>query len=128
MKREAIDATLLPGSEERTMLRDSVRGFLGEAWPAAEALKRSGDPAAMAALWQGLVGQGLASLGSEPTEGRLREIVLVMEELGRAACPAPMLGAALCNLTLARAGSAQALAWLEQLHAGECRIAWPPRV
>jgi len=80
------------------MLRDSMRGFLEARWPASSAVARSASPEALAALWDGLVGQGIASLGSEPTEGGLREVAIVMEELGRAACPAPMLGAALANL------------------------------
>ena len=44
-----------------------------------------------------------------------------MEELGRAACPAPMLGAALANLALAgRSGPAAAL--LDRLHGGSARL------
>jgi acyl-CoA dehydrogenase len=42
--------------------------------------------------------QGLTSLGADPAEGGLREIALVFEELGRASCPAPLLGAVSANL------------------------------
>ena len=124
MRRHPIDVAALPGAEERAMLRDSVRGFLQTHWPASGAVERAQDRAAVAALWNGLVGQGMAALGSEPTEGGLREIVIVMEELGRAACPAPMLGAALANLMLARAdASSNAVReWLTRLHRGECRV------
>ena len=84
--REGIDRAALPGAEERALLRESLRGFLQSHWAAAGAVERSDDKAAVVALWQGLVGQGLAALGSEPTEGGLREVVLAMEELARAAC------------------------------------------
>jgi alkylation response protein AidB-like acyl-CoA dehydrogenase len=87
-----------PTLQERIMLRDSVRGFLGAAWPAEQAVRRGADAAAISEVWGKLVGQGVASLGSDPGEGGLLEICIVMEELGRAACPAPMLGAALANL------------------------------
>ena len=115
----------LPSDEERELLRNSVRGFLATHWPPTGALERSQDCGAVARLWAGLVGQGLASLGSDPAEGGLREITLVMEELGRAACPAPMLGAALANLLLGPLASqdAAAASCLAALHQGQMRLA-----
>ena len=106
------------------MLRDSVRGFLATHWPAAGAVQRGDDSGAVAGLWSGLVGQGLVTLGSDAEEGGLREIGIVMEELGRAACPAPLLGAMLANLLLARSGVNSPLAseWLAALHQGQRRI------
>lgn len=121
MKRPPVDPALLPGAEERTLLRESLRGFLQQHWPAAGAVERAADRNAVAALWQGLVGQGLAALGHEPTEGGLREAVLVMEELGRAACPAPLAGALLANLLVT--GLDGGAAWLAPLHTGESRLA-----
>jgi alkylation response protein AidB-like acyl-CoA dehydrogenase len=118
----SIDPSTLPGAEERGLLRDSLRGFLQAHWPAAEAVRRSDDVSALAALWRGLVGQGLATLGSDPTEGGLREAVLVMEELGRAAAPVPALGPLLVNLLLARQQQADT-ALLQDLHGGALRLA-----
>ena len=97
-----IDAALLPGSEERDLLRESLRGWLARHWPAGEAVPRSTDAAALQALWQGLAAQGLTTLGQDPAEGGLREAVIAMEELGRAAAPAPLAGALLANLLLGR--------------------------
>lgn len=99
---KAPDATMMPGDEERALLRDSLRRWLAQHWPAAGAVERSTDRTAVATLWQGLAGQGLASLGRDPSEGGLREGVLAMEELGRAAAPAPLAGALLANLVLGR--------------------------
>ncbi|MCL4696765.1 MAG: acyl-CoA dehydrogenase family protein [Burkholderiaceae bacterium] len=97
-----LDADLMPGNEERALLRDSLRGWLAAHWPAAGAIERGEDRHAAAALWEGLSAQGLATLGREPAEGGLREAVLAMEELGRAAAPAPLAGALLANLLLGR--------------------------
>jgi acyl-CoA dehydrogenase len=80
------------------LLRDSVRDFLASRWPATQAVELSGDAQAIAALWRDMSAQGLTSLGSDPAQGGLREIVLVFEELGRASCPAPLLGAVSANL------------------------------
>ena len=118
----AVDPSSLPGVEERDLLRDSLRGFLQAHWPATEAVRRSDDGTALVALWQGLVGQGVAMLGSDPAEGGLREAVLVMEELGRAAAPVPALGPLLLNLLLARQGRVEA-ALLQRVHTGALRLA-----
>ena len=104
------------------MLRESLRGFLGDNWPIAGAVERAAERGAVARLWEGLVGQGLATLGHDRCEGGLREAVLAMEELGRAACPAPLMGALLANLLLADVGEAEE--WLTDLHAGRVRLSF----
>lgn len=125
---QPVPAHLLPGAEERDMLRESVRGFLQTHWPAPHAIERSEDTVAVATLWQGLVQQGLASLGHVPAEGGLREIVVVMEEIGRAACPAPLLGATLLNLALAHLPkpAEQTVCLQRALHEGQVRLAVAP--
>ncbi len=106
----SFDAAHLPGDEERALLRQSLRGWLAQHWPAQGAIERCGDRAAVAALWNGLAGQGVATLGRDPTEGGLREALLAMEELGRAPAPAPLVGAVLANVLVARmAGDTRAL-------------------
>ena len=114
----------LPSDEERQMLRDSLRGLLHSHWSPENALKFARDQAARHVLWSKLVEQGLASLGSDPSEGGLREMALVMEELGRAACPVPFLGAALANLALAgqRGEPSEAAGLLDLLHGGAACI------
>ncbi|MFO1218723.1 MAG: acyl-CoA dehydrogenase [Burkholderiaceae bacterium] len=124
MKTPDLDPALLPGDEERALLRESVRGFLAAHWPVAHAIEGAVDRAAVATLWSGLVGQGLAALGADRTEGGLREALVVMEEAGRAACPAPLAGALLANLALARSDAGAGL--LQRLHRGAVRLGIAP--
>ena len=141
IERRALDPATLPGVEERSMLRDSLRGFLETHWPAADAVVRATRPEAVAAIWSALVDQGVASLGSDPTEGGLREIAIAMEEAGRAACPAPLLGAVLANLALSDVAAGESAVrtggaalpsdaataagdLLDALHAGTSRVCW----
>lgn len=76
----------LPSDEERQMLRDSLRGLLETHWGAEKSARLAEESASRVAIWNRLVEQGLAVLGTEPSEGGVREMALVMEELeiGRA--------------------------------------------
>ncbi|SDP26246.1 acyl-CoA dehydrogenase [Afipia sp. GAS231] len=116
-----MDSIELPNEEIRQMLRDSLRGFLGEQWRADG---KQATPDQVSAIWTGLVGQGVAALGCDFTEGGLREILVVMAELGRAACPAPMWSAALANLVLSGLQADAAVDLLGKLHAGDARVAF----
>ncbi|HUB96300.1 MAG TPA: acyl-CoA dehydrogenase family protein, partial [Stellaceae bacterium] len=88
-------------------------------------VERANDPAKVRDIWRGLAGQGVTKLGFDPDEGGLREILLVFEELGRASCPAPLLGAVIVSLLAReRRNSADALARLaEALHGGTAAAA-----
>lgn len=96
-----MDEPINVSEEERRVLRESVRGFLASQWPVEGAVERSQDVAAVREIWDLLARQGLTTLGADVTEAGLREILLVFDELGRASCPAPMLGAIGANLLLA---------------------------
>ncbi|UPJ66786.1 acyl-CoA dehydrogenase [Bradyrhizobium sp. 191] len=102
------------------MLRASLRGLLATHWR-ADRLKDGASPDAITEIWDKLAQQGVAVLGADPEEGGLREILAVMEELGRAACPAPMWSAVLANLVLPDASSDGA-ELRKALHAGAARI------
>jgi alkylation response protein AidB-like acyl-CoA dehydrogenase len=119
-----MDLSQLPNDEIREMLRGSLRGFLGEHWSADAATERTGSPEEISAIWTRLVGQGVASLGRDFSEGGLCEILVVMAELGRAACPAPMWSAALANLGLSGSRAEAAAGLLEQMHVGVARVAF----
>lgn len=121
-----MDAIELPNDEVRALLRESLRGFLNQHWPPDLALERSTDPGAIAAIWQKLVAQGIASLGYDVSEGGLREVAVAMDELGRASCPAPMLAAALVNLALTPVVGQSTFSerLLERVHDGSARVAF----
>jgi acyl-CoA dehydrogenase len=108
---------------ERSLLRKSVRDLLASMWPAEQAVERSADARAIATLWPAMARQGLASLGTNAAEVGLREIVLVFEELGRAACPAPLIGAVAANLALASHSTNATRALLADLHQGNATVA-----
>jgi alkylation response protein AidB-like acyl-CoA dehydrogenase len=108
---------------ERDLLRKSVRDLMANAWPAETAVTNASDPAAVAKLWAAMARQGLTAVGSETAGAGLNEIVLVFEELGRAACPAPLVGALAANLALTQQPSNAARALLEDIHQGEASAA-----
>ncbi len=108
----------MSSDHERTMLRDAIRSLLQRHWPADKAKILAVRPADLTGIWRVLAEQGYAALGADPSSGGLQEILIVMEELGRAACPAPMLDTAIINLAFAHAG-AQAHSFLTNLHSGE---------
>ncbi len=114
----------LPNDDVRTMLRDSLRGFLGAQWNPEAAAKPSGSAEAIASIWTRLVGQGVATLGCDFGEGGLREILVVMTELGRSSCPAPMWSAALANLALSGCQAEAAVDLLKGMHEGTVRVAF----
>ncbi|MBR0874964.1 acyl-CoA dehydrogenase family protein [Bradyrhizobium tropiciagri] len=111
------------GDDVRNMLRDSLRGFLAAQWN-ADCIRHGPAAPEIAAVWGKLVGQGVAGIGSHPDEGGLREAAVVLAELGRAACPAPMWSAALANLALSAAQSDAAAELPKALHAGSARVAF----
>src|ERR1700739_3261557 len=116
--------TELPNDDVRTMLRDSLRGFLGVQWNPEVGANPSGAAEEIASIWTRLGGQGVATLGRDFGEGGLREILVVMTELGWASCPAPMWSAALANLALSGCQAEAAVDLLERLHEGKVRVAF----
>jgi alkylation response protein AidB-like acyl-CoA dehydrogenase len=113
-----------PGKEERELLRDSVRGFLAQHWPLQQALPGHADAQALTAIWRGLAAQGLTALGSDADLGGMAEVLVVMEELGRAACPVPLADAVLANLAFGAAADAPASDFIAAMHAGAAMPAW----
>ena len=75
-------------SEEREILRASVRAFL-EANAPISAVRAAYDASTFdPAVWQGLVDLGVVGLG-------MVDSAVVLEELGRAVCPAPYIASAI---------------------------------
>ncbi len=111
----------LPSDEDRDMMRDAARGLLQQCWPSASHDEAMADSDRLKSAWTMLCTQGYAALGAEPQEGGLREIALVLEELGRAACIAPFLSAAIANLALSpvRDTIPEADSFLAAMHRGD---------
>src|SRR5260370_5864953 len=87
------------------MLRDAIRSLLQRHWPADKAKILAVRPADLTGIWRVLAEQGYAALGADPSSAALQEILIVMEELRRAACSAPILDTAIINLAFAHAGA-----------------------
>ncbi|MBX9841329.1 MAG: acyl-CoA/acyl-ACP dehydrogenase [Xanthobacteraceae bacterium] len=119
----SADAMEALSDTDRDLLRRSIREFLAARWPGEGAVERAGEPQAVAAVWRGLADQGLGALGSDMAGAGLREIAIAFEELGRAACPAPLLGAIAVNLALAPQQSNTVRALLEDVHQGKAAVA-----
>jgi alkylation response protein AidB-like acyl-CoA dehydrogenase len=107
----------LSSDHERTMLRDAIRSLLQRHWPADKAKILAARSADLMGIWRLLAEQGCTALGTDPAIGGLQDILVVMEELGRAACPAPMLDAAIINLAISDA-DIQGSSILSDLHSG----------
>jgi alkylation response protein AidB-like acyl-CoA dehydrogenase len=110
-----------PTAEDRAQFQEALRGFLASHWPVESAVEWAADGAQLLRISVGLAEQGVLALGADPSLGGMAEIVVAMEELGRAACPAPVLASMLMNLRLAREKSLQQAwsRWSEAWQAGE---------
>jgi alkylation response protein AidB-like acyl-CoA dehydrogenase len=81
-------------STEQEMLRDSVRAFLADKSPISSVRASYDDDASDPQVWRGLVDLGVIALG-------MVDAAVVLEELGRAICPAPYAASSIGALALA---------------------------
>jgi alkylation response protein AidB-like acyl-CoA dehydrogenase len=92
-------------SSEQEMLRSSVRAFLAAKAPVASVRAEYDAPTFDPAVWAGLVELGVVGLlVSEERGGAgmgMVDAAVVLEELGRAVCPAPYLSSAIGAVSLA---------------------------
>src|SRR5207302_6076478 len=115
-------------TEEQEMLRETARKFLDDECPTQFVRRLMATEAAITAeFWQKLAEQGwLGILYSEEDGGSglgLVDLVVLMEEIGRAVMPGPYPATVLLGgATIAAAGSpAQRRAWLPRIVAGEAK-------
>jgi alkylation response protein AidB-like acyl-CoA dehydrogenase len=109
-------------TDEAQQLRDSARGFLARYWPPDKAFEDASKPEALLELWQRIAAQGWTSLGSDAEAGGLGEALILLEELGRAACPMPLLDSFLATTALRGIDSPAVHELLEALEAGRSAI------
>ncbi len=106
---------------DSALLRDSARRFLAASWPVDRAVAFSGSPDELRRLWREMARQGWLALGAEAGDGGMILVSILLQELGRAGCPAPLLDAFEVNLLLCRltsAGESLRLT-LDELHEGK---------
>jgi alkylation response protein AidB-like acyl-CoA dehydrogenase len=96
-----------PTVEDRALFRDSLRGFLAQAWPIESAVAWSAEPSRLGEVTRALAQQGVTALGFDASVGGMPEIAVAMEELGRAACRAPVVPSMLMNLVAGKYAAVQ---------------------
>jgi alkylation response protein AidB-like acyl-CoA dehydrogenase len=120
-------------TEEQELLRDSARRFFESECTTQFVRQRMAEPAEVTdEFWQKLADQGWLGIIYPEKEGGsglgLVDLVVLMEEMGRAVMPGPFLSTVLLGgATIAEAGSpAQRREWLPQIAAGGAKaaLAW----
>ena len=120
-------------TEEQELLRESARRFLESECTIGFVRQRMAEPAAVTdEFWQKLADQGWLGITYPEAEGGsglgLVDVVVLMEEMGRAVMPGPSLSTVLLGgAAIAEAGSpAQRRQWLPQIVAGRAKaaLAW----
>src|SRR5690242_4781027 len=109
-------------TDEAQQLRDSARRFLARYWPPDKAFEHANQPEALLELWQRIAAQGWTSLGSDAEIGGLREVLILLEELGRVACPVPLFDSFLATTALRKIDTPTVHELLEALEAGTAAI------
>ena len=114
-------------SEEQDLLRDTARKFLDAACPTKFVRERMATAEAVTPeFWGQIAGQGwLGILFSEEDGGiglGVTDLIVLMEEMGRAVMPGPYLATLLGGLAISEAGSAaQRREYLPGIAAGEVK-------
>ena len=120
-------------TEEQELLRDSARRFLESECTTQFVRQRMAEPAAVTdEFWRKLAGHGWLGIIYPEEQGGsglgLVDLVVLMEEMGRAVMPGPFLSTVLLGgAAVAEAGApAQRRQWLPQIVAGSAKaaLAW----
>jgi alkylation response protein AidB-like acyl-CoA dehydrogenase len=120
-------------TEEQELLRDTARRFLESECDTQFVRRRMAEPAAVTdEFWQKLAEQGWLGIVYPEEEGGsglgLVDLVVLMEEMGRAVMPGPFLSTVLLGgAAIGEAGTpAQRRLWLPQIAAGTVKaaLAW----
>jgi len=114
-------------SPDQQLLKSSARAFLDEHCPSRVVRALLDDPRGDSdSLWKEMTQLGWLGLALPDAHGGsalgLVETAILLEELGRAACPSPYLPTALAATAIARAGNAaQQRRWLAAIATGGTR-------
>ena len=117
-------------NEEQELLRNTARKFFENECPSDTVRKLMETPEGMSAeLWKKLAEQGwLGLIFPEPYDGMalgLVDLVVLMEEMGRAVAPGPYFSTVLLGglAILEAGGEGQKKEWLPKIAAGDKRVA-----
>src|ERR1700754_62750 len=88
-------AVVLRDTDDMALLRDAARRSLARHWPSEKAVAFAEDPVELRRFWREAAGQGGTGIGLAAGEEELSLAVVLMDELGRAACPIPLADALL---------------------------------
>jgi alkylation response protein AidB-like acyl-CoA dehydrogenase len=120
-------------TEEQELLRDSARRFFESECDTQFVRRRMAEPAAVTdEFWQKLAAQGWLGIVYPEEEGGsglgLVDLIVLMEEMGRAVMPGPFLSTVLLGgAAIGEAGTpAQRRQWVPQIAAGTAKaaLAW----
>jgi 3-oxo-4-pregnene-20-carboxyl-CoA dehydrogenase beta subunit len=93
----SVGTVVLRDTADMALLRDAARRSLARHWPPDKAVAFAEDPAELRRFWEEAAGQGWTSIGLAAGEEELALAVVLMDELGRAACPIPLADALLLS-------------------------------
>ena len=112
-------------SDEQRLLQETVAGYLENECPLARLRELYNDDTGYdEALWKGLAELGVAGIHLPEAYGgselEILDLAVVVETVGRAASPVPLISHALASLAIALGGSEeQKKRWLPALASGE---------
>ena len=112
---------------DQQLLQSAARGFLDERCPPAVVRALMDDARGESeALWKEMARLGWLGLALPEPEGGsglgMVETAILLEEMGRAACPGPYLPTVLAGMALAQTGTpAQRSRWLPAIATGDAR-------
>jgi len=116
-------------SEDQRMFQETVREVLANECPhEALAAAWATETGSVAGLWEKLAELGVLGLTTPEANGGLGlgmvDLVLLLEECGRAACPEPLTDTvAVAAPLLAEVGGTWAEEWLPRIASGDARVA-----
>jgi alkylation response protein AidB-like acyl-CoA dehydrogenase len=113
---------VLTRPEDLRLIAESVRGTLERLWPVERHAANLADVGHQRAVWRALSEQGWLSVLDGDDQPGMAEAVVILEEFGRAACPAPLLDVLLTNLALGGTDES-ARAALDRVRSGAAGVA-----
>jgi alkylation response protein AidB-like acyl-CoA dehydrogenase len=117
-------AVVLRDTDDMALLRDAARRSLARHWPADKAVAFAEDPAELRRFFEEAAGQGWTGIGLAAGEDELALAVVLMDELGRGACPIPLADALLLRDVLSADETGDGASVVRGIENGSVIPAW----